>query len=618
MARTLFLLGLLLFSVLQAQVQTPNLFNTWSYTIGNPLADTYSWRLPYWKFIGDKNSITFPSPFFAHTAGISSPDSDLESMWNNFLDWEIVTLDLADVPIHIDLPIIDDIKRMFQETVPIAVFYNSKEHYLRVIGVNLMFLLISQNVPNIDASLFNDLVGELGLDENFPQVDSGEYWFGTSYNIRLSDPLNARIAIATNSNTGNLSCVGRDSSYIYALDRRNPSIFDNYWTQISLSGKRYYYYADFSVAYDDILPFPNSELTFCISFELRASGDVTLLWFIKMRPSLKFRANTIDHIISLPGVKTPSDPDINKPFYNVALGGITMRNSAVFDVCFSNHICTYHSNTGCAPNHYYKLTTLPSGFALNPILGLNSQPSNLHYSLKFTVRQRRDNTNAHPISGLLNNPFFQLVSERTTSTYNYYDFETHFVEPEMLKDFVIFTRASEITDLKVKVRATFSYLENPSATPYLYQAVYSPIVNPKFHNQQGWGMTMNYITSNQTINTVHPNAKYIITNGATLTINNVSFNSNDGIYAFVVDNGKIIFNNCSFLTNVDFLRISNPQSEIVIQNSPNSNNSIREIRIENGAKLSVINNSRLNVLTGRILLSGANTQIEKSPQSRYR
>jgi len=42
------------------------------------------------------------------------------------MDWEIVTLDLADIPIHVDLPMIQNIRRMFQETVPIAVFYNKK------------------------------------------------------------------------------------------------------------------------------------------------------------------------------------------------------------------------------------------------------------------------------------------------------------------------------------------------------------------------------------------------------------------------------------------------------------------------------------------------------------
>ena len=520
---------------------------------------------------------------------------------------------MVNITIRKNYDLITNIREPIEEFAPLVAFYNKEKGLVRVFAFNFMYLLMAQNFPNIDPAIHAQIMSCLPLPDGFPVILNGSWWF-VNWSASITDPLSAKLKITTNSNS-------RVLPGYHALDRRTPNSFEKTVVESEISGRKFLYYEDFYVNYDDVMLSPESTISFSGSFELKVKGTIDFGLF-EIRPSDTLRAHFDELVISLPGVQNHTNPEIKKPHYNKILGVASMNSSPVFEARFRKDACNYHIKTGCAPSHNYKLTTLPTGWTVNSELGLVQTPINTQMALNFVVQQRKDNANVtaidHSISGILNNPFFNLISTTSDSTDFFYHFQTDFVDPELLQDFVLWTRNSEISDMNVIVKTTFNRTNNSSLPPLLYTGMYKPMPIEPYHNQTIWPMTLKVITTSQTINSVASNAKYVVDNGATLTVSNVTFNSQIDSYGFDVRNGKLVFNNCKFLTNVGHVGATGAFSEVIIQNCSNSNNQINSIKINNGAKLTIINNSVINVSLGVFSISGNGSQFVKSSNSQLK
>ena len=583
----------------------PNADDIWVIDLNNPPFDKDGWVKPWWQIVGIEWSPIFPSPILSIDLGFLDPDDAIQEMLLSFWEWEILTFDMAPITLHIpDIPLLKPIP-IDSELVPQIVFYNKEKSFVRVFAINLMYLLRELYSDNFDPTLRDQIISCLNIPPNYPLQWDGSLWF-IDWSVRVDDPRDAKIKISTNSNT-------RVIPAHHALDRRDPNTSTVTELETKIQGRKFTYYADFPVAYDDVVPFPNSTLSIQCSFGMIFKGSLDLC-FIELRPSLKFNANGVKHTISLPGIQNPSNLEIKKPYYNKTLGTISMINSPVFEVRHRKSVCTFHSKRGCALSYNYKLTTLPTGWTVNPDLELEQTPIDTQMALNFVVRQRQDNANVnhdvvdHSISGILNNPFFNLISITSNNTHFFFHFQTDFVDPELLQDFVLWTRNSKISEMNVVLKTMFNSSNNPSISPLLHTSIYEPMPVKSYHNQTIWPMTLKVITTTQTINDVPSNSKYIVLNGAILTIPNVTMDSTDGSYAFFVKEGKVIFDNCNFITNVAYIEVTGDQSDVIIQNSAYTNNTIDSIKINNGGKL-FLDGSNVNITEGSITLSGSYSEL---------
>ena len=565
--------------------------------------DKDGWVKPWWQIVGLEWSPIFPSPILSLNLGFLDPDDAIQEMLLSFWEWEVLTFDIA--PVTLRIPVWGS-ERIDYELIPQIVFYNKEKSYIRVFTINFMYLIKEFYSNNFDPMLRDMIINYLNIPPNYPLQMDGTLWF-IDWDVKVEDPKNATLKMFANSNTGVIPGY-------HTLDRRDPSISATTELSTKINGRKFIYYADFPVAYDDVVPFFSSTLSFQGSFEMLIKGSIDL-GIIEFRPSLKFKANADKHTISLPGIQNPNDPTINKPYYNDILGTVTMINSPVIESKYKINACPLHKKN-CPNSHSYKLNTLPSEWLTNNNFSINPEPENMQMGLEFIIR-KRNILFPHPIFNTSDYPFFILKKTTSSSGYTYYHFETEMVSPDLLHNLVIHAEGATISDLKIKVRASFDYLDNPIIQPYIFERAYSAIILPPYKdNNNTWEMNHKVITTTQTLSNISSNTKYFVSNGATLTVSNVTFNSNTGNYGFSVNNGKIVFNNCTFLTNVDFIEANGLQSEIIFQNCSNPYNNIKKINIVEGGKLHFMGNNTINIVNGELTFSGNGSNIIKNANSK--
>jgi len=116
------------------------------------------------------------------------------NMISNPFDWEVLTYDQADLHVKVNIPLLKNIDEIFEDLVPLVVFYNKRESFMRVFMFNVAFLLFPENVPNLNPIVQQQLIDHIGLPD-FPIIYTGKEW-GIPYRVSITTPKDPIIRLA--------------------------------------------------------------------------------------------------------------------------------------------------------------------------------------------------------------------------------------------------------------------------------------------------------------------------------------------------------------------------------------------------------------------------------------
>ena len=179
--------------------------------------------------------------------------------------------------------------------------------------------------------------------------------------------------------------------------------------------------------------------------------------------------------MSQPGA-LPSSMTVT-PLYNETLGVIQMRYSPRFEKNY------FRATVGPFPTDFesYRLVTLPSSWIINPESGLDDtkDPNDVKIALSFLHRGKPIFEDTSLLGGPLEllyrdsfdfkNYFVHYVTEGNQRRYY-----SHFLDYDVATNIVINAFAGDISELNVKIMATFPYIDK-TEDDFIYLADYKPL-----------------------------------------------------------------------------------------------------------------------------------------------
>ena len=89
MRKTIIIIVLIFVGKLYAQTT-----DYWVCNVGGLVCEPNGWTKPYWCFIGDTETVKFPSQLKAMDWGVIAHDDSIAEMFSNPSEWELLTFDL--------------------------------------------------------------------------------------------------------------------------------------------------------------------------------------------------------------------------------------------------------------------------------------------------------------------------------------------------------------------------------------------------------------------------------------------------------------------------------------------------------------------------------------------
>ncbi|MDP8203301.1 MAG: T9SS type A sorting domain-containing protein, partial [Candidatus Tenebribacter mawsonii] len=289
---------------------------------------------------------------------------------------------------------------------------------------------------------------------------------------------------------------------------------------------------------------------------------------------------------------------IDPPIYNEPLGVIQLTNSPII---------TKREITSI--DHSIKLSTLPSGFVVNPLSDLNPDPTSLKVALTFSLAGHITNVSWRSFlqEDLSSLDFVQPLKD-TGYPFPYYQCVTEALDYDEAQDIVINSNLAEIYDIGLKVFATFEY-DDPSKEPFCYIATYKPIIEEDSGNSfyevkpcqriQSFYEDTTFSNSTFTMDT-----RVFVEYGATLRLENCTLNPAGSDYGFEVRSGRLELANCIYNAGDGFIKAIGEASEIFIESGSSISFNAGLIELINNAKLTV-DNSTITIADGTLELRGA-------------